>query len=53
MVDFPSTGLALLGPNAANALLMAAEAVVYFAALAALFRARTASASAPSSARSG
>jgi diguanylate cyclase (GGDEF)-like protein len=40
MVDFPSTGLALLGPNAANALLMAAEAVVYFAALAALFRAR-------------
>jgi diguanylate cyclase (GGDEF)-like protein len=29
-----------LGPPAANALLMAAEAVVYFAALAALFRAR-------------
>jgi diguanylate cyclase (GGDEF)-like protein len=29
-----------LGPQAANALLMAAEAVVYFAALAALFRAR-------------
>jgi diguanylate cyclase (GGDEF)-like protein len=40
MADFPSTGLALFGPNAANALLMAAEAVVYFAALAALFRAR-------------
>ena len=40
MADFPSTGLALFGRNAANALLMAAEAVVYFAALAALFRAR-------------
>jgi diguanylate cyclase (GGDEF)-like protein len=40
MADFPSTGLTLISPNAANALLMAAEAVVYFAALAALFRAR-------------
>ena len=46
------TGLALFGPTTANAILLAAEALVYFVALAGLFRARTASASAPSSARS-
>jgi len=40
MADFLSTGTALLSPNAANAVLMAAEVVVYFAVLAALFRAR-------------
>jgi diguanylate cyclase (GGDEF)-like protein len=40
MPDFVAAEMQLLSPNAANALLMAAEAVVYFVALAALFRAR-------------
>ena len=39
--------------TAFNALLLLADALLYFAVLAALFRARPASASAPFSARSG
>jgi diguanylate cyclase (GGDEF)-like protein len=40
MSNMPSAGSLLLGPHDVNALLMAAEAVVYFAVLAGLFRAR-------------